>query len=932
MCKKGDRVIYILMLLLTIITLPLYALVDPVEGENLWRLVSRIGITEDDTLSTLDIITSELDQLISISEDILTITSVLPSLVASTTEQLSEQLNSISDLLSSEIEVVQELVESTIEIIESLQPVLLSVSDVIESELDDISTVIASNQDVLVSLIDTVETVLSSEIDTMAECVVGTPIFQSDIPYMITQSGFYTLCEDVSLFEGPGVAILITANDVTLNLAGNSITVGNDQAGIVIGSEGMVSNVTVFDGFIVGDDSLSVPCIDIFFAQNILLENIITNNGPTTHILLEDGSVNIELRGCSCIGTNGFVIDPNGAAIDLFSFFGGLVSDILIRDCVISNVLNNGIRADCMEAEIGCVSDITISNTVISNIPGTGILMSNSAQDIFCDQCQVTNGFIGYDLFNASSLLRNCMAQECEDIGFIVEATSEGALFVECIAQGGCFGFDLFGVDTTLKRCSAVQATQVGIQVEASAINTQILDTCAVNNDIDFVDNGTDTVVINLETVLEILCSKLETLDETLSSDIEQLTQAVESVSDAILSALDNVTELSCLTGTMITQADLLDSTYTITQPGLYTVCSDLTNAGDVIVIAANNVTLDLNGHTVTATGDGMGIYTSAQSNIHIKNGNIIAAQEAIYLDINSTSIIIENINTYNCSSNSIVAIQTNGLTIAHCVCTDANDNGEGNGLFFLYICASVVVEDCIAQGAAGFIPAGFGIIDPVDSIVLTRCIASKVFDVAFSCTIEEEGSLDNVTIDSCIATDFFTESDNIGFLAQDGVFGGFGPVFTNCIVENATNYGFAIAGLQGTVFENCTAQGDAYGFVLGTGEFVFPTIGTFVSNCIAQNNGVIGFYVQSDAGNSTLQGCRALFNLYGFYIDLDASYNTIGNGFAANNDVGINNAGANTVIVDTRSSNPSATTINPPYQLNNDADAFGSAVIVIIS
>jgi len=47
---------------------------------------------------------------------------------------------------------------------------------------------------------------------------------------------------------------------------------------------------------------------------------------------------------------------------------------------------------------------------------------------------------------------------------------------------------------------------------------------------------------------------------------------------------------------------------YTITAPGNYAVTRDLTASGDCIITAANNITIDLQGHTISGNGVGIGI------------------------------------------------------------------------------------------------------------------------------------------------------------------------------------------------------------------------------------------------------------------------------------------------------------------------------------
>ena len=74
-----------------------------------------------------------------------------------------------------------------------------------------------------------------------------------------------------------------------------------------------------------------------------------------------------------------------------------------------------------------------------------------------------------------------------------------------------------------------------------------------------------------------------------------------------------------------------------ITDPGSYVLANDIigTTAGNVIEIQASDVTLNLNGHTITAS-QGSGIFidqfvgnntgNATLVNAHVSNGKIVAA------------------------------------------------------------------------------------------------------------------------------------------------------------------------------------------------------------------------------------------------------------------------------------------------------------------
>ena len=79
-------------------------------------------------------------------------------------------------------------------------------------------------------------------------------------------------------------------------------------------------------------------------------------------------------------------------------------------------------------------------------------------------------------------------------------------------------------------------------------------------------------------------------------------------------------------------QIDIATLPYTISQPGSYVVVKDLTlstTGADGITITANNVTLDLNGHTLTGPGKYAGSYDRGitvpgyLTNVEVRNGTV---------------------------------------------------------------------------------------------------------------------------------------------------------------------------------------------------------------------------------------------------------------------------------------------------------------------
>ena len=122
---------------------------------------------------------------------------------------------------------------------------------------------------------------------------------------------------------------------------------------------------------------------------------------------------------------------------------------------------------------------------------------------------------------------------------------------------------------------------------------------------------------------------------------------------------------------------------YTITDPGSYYVTDNLTCPANFhgITINADDVSIDLMGHTLTGQGAGTsiynGIYTSSHKNIEIRNGAIQDFYQGIW--INSSTSHACRIMDIRSSSNTGagILIGGTGVVIKDCVVFD----NEGSGI-----------------------------------------------------------------------------------------------------------------------------------------------------------------------------------------------------------------------------------------------------------
>jgi hypothetical protein len=254
------------------------------------------------------------------------------------------------------------------------------------------------------------------------------------------------------------------------------------------------------------------------------------------------------------------------------------------------------------------------------------------------------------------------------------------------------------------------------------------------------------------------------------------------------------------------------DSTFRISQSGSYYLTASVPGlAGkSTIEIAANNVSIDLNGFTLLgAAGTKNGIAAaSTQHAVVIRNGVIRNhAESGIYLG-SSTAVVVQDVI---CTSNGLDGIWPGASATVERV--KATLNGR-NG-FDLSSTSSSHFIDCDASGnfAAGFGGVGIG------QNVLERCMATSNAGVGIEL---HQG---------CIATDCISAKNGTsGFRVQ-----GDRVTLERCSAESNTGAGFALLGSD-HVIRSCQARFNGHG----------PTKAS-------------GFVSLSGSANHTYSDCRAI-------------------------------------------------------------------------
>jgi parallel beta-helix repeat protein len=871
-----------------------------IPGENLWRMTSQIGDCVDLVASKVCELEVDVTFWGSILEEIDdTVHSVEDMLL-----QYSSHLASIGEVLSSQIDAIGETItEVLISDIELIQSDILSLSDTVTSLIEQLDETIVSNQELLSSQLAVLEDTVSSEIAQMSACLYGRGLTQADFQegtLVLDSPGIYTICEGI--VGGGDPVIQITGDDVVLDLNGNTIAVvGNVGIDIISG----VADTIIKNGRLVGSTT-GIQAVD---ASSLFIQDI-----HSTNLLLT-------ISGCNAVTVERYT----GWGINSYVSVTNNSYDVLITDSVVFGNTTGGFPPYGFYI---ILSSVTLEGCSVYQASDAAFLFDgfDVQVDNVVSNCYAVGAEQGYAVSNYASgylLCDRCIAENAE-YGFIL-SNDNNLLFRECDAYGCSFGFSIGSSNNTvIKRCS-VTNNITGITIDADSSNTEILDTCVVNNGTDLVDDGIDTTFINLGTVLEILCSKIEALDDTLESQLENVDEVLISFSDTALSILDVVGDAAtCLVGTAISQADI---PYTIPGPGVYTLCESVTyNDSPVITNSFNNVTIHLGGNAITTDNQGIVSTANGVSNITISGGTITAGLEGIVL-ANANGVVVRNVVVYMPADVGIYASDVQGLLIEQCIVEGNNGTtvGAANpGAFYIQACGTVVIRDCIASGlsvttmpVAGFSIDGLAL---GGGIELQNCIAQMIGDNGFRIG-ESSGPLDTVLLKNCSAI-----QAGDGFVIIHTTGSNTGPILEGCVAESS-NRGFVVTATTNTLFKDCIASSNSdIGFLMNS-----STDATVASLCVSNNN-LIGFEI--DGTDATLDRCSAVSNaLNGFNLDPNTIRTILHQCFASQNRAsGIVDGGvATTIIVDSRSQD-AAFDINPPYNLNTAADNKAASTVVRIS
>jgi hypothetical protein len=270
---------------------------------------------------------------------------------------------------------------------------------------------------------------------------------------------------------------------------------------------------------------------------------------------------------------------------------------------------------------------------------------------------------------------------------------------------------------------------------------------------------------------------------------------------------------------------------FTITQPGSYYVTANLMPASDEngIVVAANDVTIDLGGFTLTGGGgsSGEGISASeARANIVIRNGTVRGwpGSGVNFYDSSSSGVLVQSIHA---AGNTFTGIGLrNNSRATDCV-------AEGNSSYGILVGTDCLIERCRAlsnSGAGIKAGNGFTIVDCNVTANGMTGIHAATGGTIRGCTARANTS-DGIATGSGSTVRDCSAQNNTG----RGVSTGDGSTVVNCTAF--TNFQHGIYGESGCTIQGCTARGSNAGQGGGVGIRV-DNDSTVVNCTVSQNTG----------------------------------------------------------------------------------------------
>ncbi len=240
-------------------------------------------------------------------------------------------------------------------------------------------------------------------IGTMVNCPIQTFIHQADIPYVITKPGVYVVCEDLNNTDPLLPAISIQSDNVTLDLAHNTVASNSTYAIDVVNAK----HINIFNGFL---KTVSAPDLHVDTVAQLFVSHVAVSQSPDAAFVMNNILYGI-FEHCSFDNS----INVASGFYPAIFLVTGISDGLIIRNCEIINAVLDGFRLDLSSgAGYGISFENCAAYTTENLYNGIAFLVVNKGPLVTFYNCQATN------FNNFGFLIRGCSAvtlRQCQSLG-----------------------------------------------------------------------------------------------------------------------------------------------------------------------------------------------------------------------------------------------------------------------------------------------------------------------------------------------------------------------------------------------------------------------------------------------------------------------------------------------------------------------------------
>jgi len=795
--------------------------------------------TNDDQISSL--IDADESKLNALQQDVIATWTILQTITDKlcTDESLLEAIN-IDIVADADLDGTQTLIAA-----------ITNKACTIESKVDGLmlnasfngTFTLLDRLESKVCLIDDLVQTTSTDVEVIQDAL-GIAIFNSDVPLTITQAGRYYLAEDISTAGGDAITIATSnvyldfnaytlvssaGQGVVMNDGFTNIVVANGTIGNTMGNAVHVGlgckNIVVRDVQV--EQTTSGHGIELTSSIDVLIDRVAIQNATGSGLSISNGK-NTRVRssifasntqdGISCANNfeNGYFDDISVVANGAHGIDGDTVANLVFNRITnqsntangfnLLNMCNDLIIQECVSqwnaiglhlASSSVMQNMLLRNAILDS--GTAGVRLNGSDNIMLFNDLSQNGLFNFDEQTGVNTYLGNYAFDCNGNNFSTAGSNLTDKKVD-ITQVTPFTIEptqWHNVDMAVGPSAASQADKLltkacdvesGVDTTSSYADEVASKVCLIQSDINLSESVVDTIAGSGD------LSQLDAVIASLRADA----QALEA---QILSTITTLESSSPCIGTPIDPSGTPYTAITISSSGNYY----LTQGGSQrIVIAANAVKLNMNGHSLFGDGTNNGItINNGLENVTVYNGALVGWNRGVTFNngryhtfddllcrdsaetnfyIGGGNVIhLANIKAIGSQSLENIRIQGgNQVLLNYCIAAE----GAGGGVYVANV-SQIEVLNCIAiqNTGDGFRGTSSGGPGALPLYVFENCKATLNSANGFNVT----GGNDNRTIDILNCTSL---QNNVGIaVSRPGV------NVKQCIASRNTTNGILLTG-----------------------------------------------------------------------------------------------------------------------------------------